>query len=115
MNLSEDEINKLYENFKALDKDGSNSLEPAEIMDLPELAQNPLVKRVIDVMDKDGDGNISFLEFVQGLTSLSAGASSEEKLRFAFKIYDIDNDGFIGNGELFSVLKMMVGDNLSDS
>jgi serine/threonine-protein phosphatase 2B regulatory subunit len=49
-----------------------------------ELAQNPLVKRVIAVLDKNTDGKISFLEFVQGLSSLSASASNEEKLRFAF-------------------------------
>jgi Ca2+-binding EF-hand superfamily protein len=48
------------------------------------LANNPLVKRVIAVLDKNKDGSISFLEFVQGLNSLSAGSSQEEKLRFAF-------------------------------
>jgi serine/threonine-protein phosphatase 2B regulatory subunit len=32
----------------------------------------------------------------------------------AFKIYDMDNDGYISNGELFQVLKMMVGTNLKD-
>ena len=66
-------------------------------------------------MDKNTDGKISFLEFVQGLSSLSASASNEEKLRFAFQIYDVNNDGFISNGELFSVLKMMVGNNLNDT
>ena len=66
------------------------------------------------MLDKNKDGNISFLEFVQGLNSLSAGASQEEKLRFAFAIYDINGDGFISNGELFTVLKMMVGNNLND-
>ena len=80
-----------------------------------ELANNPLVRRVIAVLDRNNDGNISFLEFVQGLNSLSAGASQEEKLRFAFQIYDINNDGFISNGELFQVLKMMVGNNLNDT
>ena len=40
-----------------------------------ELAQNPLVKRVIAVLDKNKDGSISFLEFVQGLASLSSGSS----------------------------------------
>jgi len=30
----------------------------------------------------------------------------------AFKVYDVDRDGFISNGELFLVLKMMVGNNL---
>lgn len=35
-------------------------------------------------------------------------------MRFAFKVYDIDRDGYISNGELFIVLKMMVGSNLKD-
>lgn len=39
----------------------------------------------------------------------------ESKLRFAFRIYDMDNDGYISNGELFQVLKMMVGNNLKDT
>jgi len=30
----------------------------------------------------------------------------------AFNVYDVDRDGFISNGELFLVLKMMVGNNL---
>ncbi|CAI2377346.1 unnamed protein product [Moneuplotes crassus] len=115
LNFSEDELKKLYKNFSKIDKDKSGTLEPEEFFDIPELAQNPLVKRVIAVLDKNTDGKISFLEFVQGLSSLSASASSEEKLRFAFQIYDVNNDGFISNGELFSVLKMMVGNNLNDT
>ena len=31
------------------------------------------------------------------------------------KVYDMDRDGFISNGELFTVLKMMVGSNLKDT
>lgn len=30
----------------------------------------------------------------------------------AFKVYDMDRDEYISNGELFIVLKMMVGNNL---
>ena len=36
-------------------------------------------------------------------------------LTVAFKIYDMDKDGYISNGELFQVLKMMVGNNLKDA
>lgn len=32
----------------------------------------------------------------------------------AFKVYDIDGDGYISNQDLFAVLKMMVGSNLTD-
>ena len=112
--VTEEELQKLYKNFSKLDKDKSGSLEPEEFFDIPELANNPLVKRVIAVLDKNKDGSISFLEFVQGLNSLSAGSSQQEKLRFAFQIYDINNDGYISNGELFTVIKMMVGNNLND-
>lgn len=31
-----------------------------------------------------------------------------------FKVYDFNNDGFISNGDLFQVLKIMVGENLSE-
>ena len=98
MTVTEKELQKLYKNFSKIDKDKSGLLEPEEFFDIPgkpkqksnvdkllvELAQNPLVKRVIAVLDKNKDGNISFLEFVQGLNSLSAGADQEEKLKFAF-------------------------------
>lgn len=102
-----------------MDVDGSGQLEPNEFFDVPgkcniELAQNPLVQRVISVFDKNGDGNISFYEFVTGLSRLTEGGSEQDKLKFLFSIYDIDNDGFISNGELFRVLKMMVGNNLND-
>ncbi len=48
-----------------------------------------------------------------GLAKLAAGTSEEHKLDFAFNIYDVNKDGFISNGDLYSVMKMMVGDNLS--
>jgi serine/threonine-protein phosphatase 2B regulatory subunit len=36
----------------------------------------------------------------------------EEKIYLAFKIYDIDEDGYISNGDLFKCLKMLCEDNL---
>jgi len=53
-------------------------------------------------------------EFIQALSIFSSKGQKEDKLKFAFRVYDIDNDGFISNSELFTVLKMMVGDNLND-
>ncbi|KAK6057625.1 EF hand [Cooperia oncophora] len=56
-----------------------------------------------------------FSEFIQGISQFSVKGDKNVKLKFAFRIYDIDRDGFISNGELFQVLKMMVGNNLKDS
>ena len=59
-----------------------------------------------------GGGTVDFQEFVAGLSAFSNRGEREEKLKFAFKVYDMDRDGFISNGELFIVLKQMVGSNL---
>jgi len=109
------ELRRLARRFKKLDLDGSGSLSVDEFMSLPELQQNPLVQRVIDIFDEDGNGEVDFREFIQGISQFSVKGDKNIKLKFAFRIYDMDRDGYISNGELFQVLKMMVGNNLKDS
>merc|ERR1712183_622084 len=57
---------------------------------------------------------VSFIEFILGLAKLTSNTSEEQKLQFAFAIYDVNKDGYISNGDLFQVMTMMVGDNLGD-
>jgi serine/threonine-protein phosphatase 2B regulatory subunit len=112
--FNERDIKRLYNRFRALDADGSGQLDPSEIFSVAELNENPLVQRVISVFDVDNSGTVSFIEFLVGLAKLAAGTSEEHKLNFAFNIYDVNKDGYISNGDLFQVMKMMVGDNLTD-
>ena len=112
--FDEDEIKRLRKRFKKLDLDSSSALSVKEFTSMPELQGNPLAQRVIDVFDTDGDGQVDFREFILGTSQFSVRGDEEQKLRFAFSIYDMDKDGYISNGELFQVLKMMVGDNLKD-
>ena len=107
-------IQRLGKRFRKLDLDNSGSLSIDEFMSLPELQQNPLVQRVIEIFDQDGNGELDFKEFIEGVSQFSVKGDKMSKLKFAFRIYDIDNDGFISNGELFQVLKMMVGTNLKE-
>ncbi|CCU77359.1 putative calcineurin regulatory subunit B [Blumeria hordei DH14] len=100
--------------FVKLDKDNSGTIERDEFLSLPQISSNPLATRLIAIFDEDGGGDVDFKEFVSGLSAFSSKGNKEQKLRFAFKVYDIDRDGYIGNGELFIVLKMMVGSNLKD-
>ena len=52
---------------------------------------------------QDGNGELDFKEFIEGISQFSVKGDKMSKLKFAFRIYDIDNDGFISNGELFQV------------
>ncbi|KAF8981851.1 Calcineurin subunit B [Entomortierella lignicola] len=114
-NFSAEEIQRLYKRFTKLDKDGSGSIDKEEFLAIPQIATNPLASRLIAIMDEDGGGDVDFKEFIAGLSAFSNKGNKIEKLRFAFKVYDMDRDGFISNGELFLVLKMMVGSNLKDN
>eukprot|EP00741_Cyanophora_paradoxa_P009416 tig00000144_g9120.t1 len=112
--FSQKEIRRLHRRFKRLDKDNSGDISVDEFLSIPELASNPLVLRVISIFDTDHDNTVNFKEFISALSIFSVKGDKEEKLRFAFKVYDVDEDGFISNGELFTVLKLMVGNNLND-
>ncbi|KAI5293440.1 Calcineurin subunit B [Ascosphaera acerosa] len=113
-NFDRDEVERLMKRFKKLDKDNSGTIERDEFLSLPQVSSNPLATRMIAIFDDDGGGDVDFQEFVAGLSAFSSKGAQEEKLRFAFKVYDMDRDGYISNGELFLVLKMMVGNNLKD-
>lgn len=105
----------MYKRFSKLDKDKKGEISIEEFYDIPALAQNPLVRRVMLTFDKSKNGKISFVEFIEGLAKLSTGGTEEEKLRFCFQIYDNDGDGLISADDLSRVLRMMVGNNLDDN
>ncbi|KAI9017926.1 calcineurin subunit B [Phycomyces nitens] len=105
-NFSAEEIQRLYKRFMKLDKDNSGSIDKDEFLAIPQIANNPLATRMIAIFDEDGGGDVDFHEFIKGLSAFSV---------LAFKVYDMDRDGFISNGELFLVLKMMVGNNLKEN
>jgi serine/threonine-protein phosphatase 2B regulatory subunit len=113
-NFDRDEVDRLRKRFMKLDKDNSGTIERDEFLSLPQISSNPLATRMIAIFDEDGGGDVDFQEFVTGLSAFSSKGNKEQKLHFAFKVYDIDRDGYISNGELFIVLKMMVGSNLKD-
>ncbi|KAI9220917.1 calcineurin subunit B [Blastocladiella britannica] len=112
--FTKDEIKRLHKRFMKLDKDNSGSIDKEEFLNIPQIANNPLVGRLVSIFDTDGGGDVDFGEFLEGLSVFSSRGNKEMKMRFSFKVYDMDRDGYISNGELFLVLKMMVGSNLKD-
>ncbi|RVE74175.1 hypothetical protein OJAV_G00019510 [Oryzias javanicus] len=53
--------------------------------------------------DKNGDNTIDFLEFVAALNLVFRG-DLEHKLRWSFKVYDKDGNGFVDRSELRSII-----------
>ncbi|XP_028261410.1 guanylyl cyclase-activating protein 1-like [Parambassis ranga] len=62
------------------------------------------VRAMFDSFDINNDGYIDFMEYVAAL-SLVLKAGVQQKLRWYFKLYDIDGSGCIDRGELLLIFK----------
>lgn len=51
-----------------------------------------------------GEGSLRFESWVKGLSVLLRG-NTEERIGYCFKVYDLNNDGFITREEMFLLLR----------
>uniref|UniRef100_A0A8D3ACT3 Kv channel-interacting protein 4 n=2 Tax=Scophthalmus maximus TaxID=52904 RepID=A0A8D3ACT3_SCOMX len=59
---------------------------------------------LFNAFDTDHNGSISFEDFVMGLSILLRG-TVQEKLNWAFNLYDINKDGYITKEEMLDIMK----------
>ena len=59
---------------------------------------------------------VDFKEFVKALSTFNPQQNNEEvKLKFLFKVYDLDQDGLLSQDEIRIILKQVVAGSLNDS
>ncbi|KAF5843390.1 hypothetical protein DUNSADRAFT_16889 [Dunaliella salina] len=112
--LSSADVERLQRRFmKLAGPDGRVAIPKFQSM--VELGANPFTGRILQLFDTDNDNHLTLDEFTKAMDYFGELANPEEQYKFAFKIYDMDGDGFIGAQELYQTLSTLVGRTIPDA
>lgn len=122
-NISKSKLREYRDAFSLFDKDGNGYLTKEELghvmHQLGQWARMEELQEMLSEVDTDGDGNVSFEEFVEILLNItdsdqdSSAAQEEQELRDAFRVFDKHNRGYITASDLRAVLQCL-GEDLDE-
>jgi len=118
LDFTKEQVKELRTAFQLFDKDKDGCITSSELCQvmksLRQQANNAEIEEMINMVDIDGNGTVDFQEFLTMMSrskaahdkSQSASGeapkqnSQEDEMRQAFKVFDIDGNGFIDANEL---------------
>uniref|UniRef100_A0A2K6FPE3 Lysophosphatidylcholine acyltransferase 2 n=1 Tax=Propithecus coquereli TaxID=379532 RepID=A0A2K6FPE3_PROCO len=96
-----------YASIASSSKGGRIGIEEfAEYLKLP---VSDVLRQLFALFDRNHDGSIDFREYVIGLAVLCYPANTEEIIQVAFKLFDVDEDGYITEEEFSTILQASLG------
>jgi len=115
--MSEESIFKFKNAFAAFESKNTGLIKVKQLGGVMRyLGQNPSeaeLQDMINEVDKDGSGVVSFPSFLYVMAKKLSDEEAEDEIREAFKVFDGDGNGFINRMELRHVM-MNLGEKMTE-
>ena len=115
--LSADEVEEIKEAFDIFDADQSGTISVAELLNAMKSlgfdTKNPAIFKMIADFDEDGNGVITFDEFLDMMTARISDRNTRDDLRRVFNLFDDDRKGSISVDDLRRVAREL-GEEISE-
>jgi Ca2+-binding EF-hand superfamily protein len=106
--FTETEINKFYGEFIKDYPDGFIRFDEYKKKFFgKQPVSDKYAEHLFKSIDLNKDDKIDFKEFLTSISITSTRENFEDKIRFLFKIFDIDQDGYISLAEIIEMLSVM--------
>eukprot|EP00271_Cylindrocystis_brebissonii_P012590 TRINITY_DN3138_c2_g5_i1.p1 TRINITY_DN3138_c2_g5~~TRINITY_DN3138_c2_g5_i1.p1 ORF type:complete len:174 (+),score=22.12 TRINITY_DN3138_c2_g5_i1:562-1083(+) len=113
--LDDKEVQRLRRRFQRLVGDNNDSCSLQQFRAMPEVAGNPYAQRLFTLMDSDGSGSLTFIEFCVGISLYRTWRKSPDgKFRLLLLLHDVDGDGKLSKCELADLMRMSAATSFTD-
>ena len=103
--LTGGEIRKIFSRFQTMDKRNKGVVTYQDFLVGMDRKDTESSRRLFNLIDKDGSGEVDLKEFMLGLSHVTQ-SSQEERVQFAFNLFDSDKNGIIDRSELTKIVRM---------
>jgi Ca2+-binding EF-hand superfamily protein len=102
--VTSNDLQEIVSRFDTIDKHKRNTVKYTDLLRGVQINDSEASQNVFEAFARDGANEVDWKEFVVGL-SLFADMPREDRVRFAFKMFDRNNSGSIDRSELTRIVR----------
>lgn len=107
------DILKYYKMFVTV-TDGSEKMDQETFYSIPCISISPFKEKIAMIFGFDHKETLEFIDFLSGASLFNCPGRKDLKIRTAYRLQDIDNDGVISKEDLKNYLKIITNENLHE-
>ncbi|XP_031567229.1 lysophosphatidylcholine acyltransferase 2-like [Actinia tenebrosa] len=100
-----DSMKDLLHKFSEIDTNADGRVDLQEFAAYLNLPITPQIEELFSLYDRDESGDIDFREYLIGMALVAKPASSDDSIKLAFEVFDVNKDGRVGELELKHILQ----------